>query len=589
MVYIRHIQRLIVCLLWLSVGQVFAFQLGGNNPLQENTATPKFEEDVLGRRTPRGTAEGFINALAANNMEKAEMYFDFSTIRSKKVQQQIVQNLKDWLDLSGNMLPYAGVSNAYIGDIDEDLPANQELIGNIRVDEDTKVGIILQVKKNKNGAPLWLISKETIDFLRGNPATAQEGTHIDDVLPDFLQTWMIAGAPAGHWFAVVLVAIVIFVGIWGMLLLLRMLLMLMMPQEKRAKAATMMKAISLPLNLFLSAWFGKMLVKSMGVSIIVRQAFSWLPMVFGIAAIGIFLWALIKIITDVTTTRMQHRGNVSGLSVVAFLGRTLKVIIVVFAAIAVFATFGIDVTTWLAALGIGGIALALGAQKTVENFVGSVTLIADQPIRSGDFCKIGDTTGTVEQIGMRSTRIRTLDRTIVTIPNGQLSSIPIENYTHREKFLFNPVIGLRYETSTNQLRYVLVALRKVLYAHPMVYNDPARVRFTNLGSHSLDVEVFAYVRVKDYDSFLEVKEDLQLLMMEVIEKSGTDFAFPSQMVYMAKDNPLSEAKTSEAEAAVADWKAQNEMPLPKFDNREIAELDGTLDYPPKGSSGYKPK
>src|SRR5690606_4171885 len=125
-----------------------------------------------------------------------------------------------------------------------------------------------------------------------------------------------------------------------------------------------------------------------------------------------------------------------------FLRRAAKVAIVVFGTIVVLDTLGFDVTTGLAALGIGGIALALGAQKTVENFVGSVTLIADQPIRVGDFCTVSGVTGTVEQIGMRSTRIRTLCRTGVSIPNGEFSSSKIENYAHRDRFQLNQIFDL---------------------------------------------------------------------------------------------------------------------------------------------------
>src|SRR5690606_23005857 len=135
--------------------------------------------------------------------------------------------------------------------------------------------------------------------------------------------------------------------------------------------------------------------------------------------------------------------------------RAAKIAIVALGIIWILGAIGVDITTGLAALGIGGLALALGAQKTIENFVGSVTLITDQPIRVGDFCSVAGTTGTIEKIGMRSTRIRTLDRTVVTIPNGEFSSSKIENYAHRDRFWFHPVIGLRYETTPDQIRYLL--------------------------------------------------------------------------------------------------------------------------------------
>lgn len=164
-------------------------------------------------------------------------------------------------------------------------------------------------------------------------------------------------------------------------------------------------------------------------------------------------------------------GQVSALSAMRFFRRGAKAALAAIALMAILETLRFDITAGLAALGIGGLALALGAQKTVENLVGSLTLIADRPVRIGDYCSFGDSSGTVEDIGMRSTRIRTLDRSIITVPNGQFSSLQLTNYAFRDKFLFSPVLKLRYETSADQIRYLLVELRALLYGHPLV--DPA--------------------------------------------------------------------------------------------------------------------
>ncbi|MDX1720833.1 MAG: mechanosensitive ion channel family protein, partial [Salegentibacter mishustinae] len=289
-------------------------------------------------------------------------------------------------------------------------------------------------------------------------------------------------------------------------------------------------------------------------------------------------------IGKITQEKMVMRGNPAGVSIVLFLQRAAKIAIVAFGIIGILGAVGIDVTTGLAALGIGGIALALGAQKTIENFVGSVTLIADRPIRVGDFCKVGEVTGHIEKIGIRSTRIRTLDRTVVTIPNGAFSSDTIENYAHRDRFRFISVLNFRYETSSDQLRFLLTELRKVLYKHPKVYEDPARIRFIGFGAHSLDLEIFAYLDARSYDEFLEIREDLMLRMMEVVDRSGTDFAFPSQTIYFGKDKGLSKEKSAEAEAEVENWKKEWEMPLPQFTREQIDALRNKSSYPPEGSS-----
>jgi small-conductance mechanosensitive channel len=189
----------------------------------------------------------------------------------------------------------------------------------------------------------------------------------------------------------------------------------------------------------------------------------------------------------------------------------------------------------VAGLGIGGLAVALAAQKTVENLFGGLTLITDQPVRAGDFCRVGGWIGTVEDVGLRSTRIRTLDRTVVTIPNAAFAAMELENFARRDRIFFHPILNLRYETTPDQLRWLLVALKRLLVSHPMVSPEPARVRFVALGAHSLDLELFAYVRTTDFDEFLAVQEDLLLRIMDLVEESGTGFAFPSQTLYAAPD------------------------------------------------------
>ena len=188
-------------------------------------------------------------------------------------------------------------------------------------------------------------------------------------------------------------------------------------------------------------------------------------------------------------------------------------------------------TTGVAALGLGGLAIALGAQKTIENLVGSLTVIIDQPVRVGDFCKVGDMVGTVEDIGMRSTRVRTNARTVVTIPNGHFASQQIENYSRRDRFLFDPVIGVTYDVSAARMRAVLEAIRKLLNDDDNVI-DGARVRFVGFNASSLDIEIFAYIRTFDYAQFLGMREAVLLKIMDTIAAEGASIAYPTQTVVL---------------------------------------------------------
>ena len=162
--------------------------------------------------------------------------------------------------------------------------------------------------------------------------------------------------------------------------------------------------------------------------------------------------------------------------------------------------FGFDPTAALAGLGIGGIAIALAAQKTLENVIAGLSLIFDKAVRVGDSLKFGDTVGTVDYIGLRSTRIRTLDRTILSVPNGQIASVGIETLSERDKFWFHPVSVFVTGRPSDQMRAVIDGVRALLLTNADVDSDSVRVRFFRLGSFSLDIEVFAYVFAGDWES-----------------------------------------------------------------------------------------
>ncbi len=199
--------------------------------------------------------------------------------------------------------------------------------------------------------------------------------------------------------------------------------------------------------------------------------------------------------------------------------------------------FGIDPTPTLAGLGVGGIAVALAAQKTLENIIAGASLILDQAVKVGDYLKIGDVTGTVEHIGLRSTRIRTLDRTVVSIPNGQIASATLETMSARDRFWFHPDMRLRYETTPAQLRTFLDGCRQLLASHPSVQAGEQRVCFRRVGPYSLDVEISAYVVARDWSEFLRIQEQLLFALTEMVTRSGTTLALPAQVTYVGDASP----------------------------------------------------
>jgi MscS family membrane protein len=256
-----------------------------------------------------------------------------------------------------------------------------------------------------------------------------------------------------------------------------------------------------------------------------------------LALLGIgAVWCAINLI-DVVISRLalaawaKTRPASRGLLTLA--GRTLKVLLVIIAAITFLGSFGLPVGSLIAGVGIGGIALAFGAQKTVENLFGAFAIGIDQPLREGDFVKMDETTmGTVESVGLRSTRIRTLDRTIVSLPNGKLADARIETYGERDRVRLHTLISLVYSTTSAQIREVVTNIEAALRANAETYKDEIVVRFRALGHSSLDIEVMTWFAGTDFAKFRDWRQDMLLAFMGAVERAGTSFAFPTQTLHI---------------------------------------------------------
>ena len=267
-----------------------------------------------------------------------------------------------------------------------------------------------------------------------------------------------------------------------------------------------------------------------------ERQFWWA--ITGMLLIVAMTWTLVLVngVIERYVNRRVSRSEVGAM--VHLLRRMADGLVVAAFVIVTLRYFGVDPTAALAGLGIGGIAVALSAQKTLENVIGGLSIIFDKAVRVGDALKVGETAGTVDSIGLRSTRIRTLDRTIVSVPNGQIANVSIETLSVRDKFWFHHFVGLRYETTSSQLRSVVDEICTYLSAHPSIDGtDTVRVRFLRFGQFSLDIEIFAYVVAADWNQFLETQQELLLDIMEIIERAGAVIALPSQTLHL--DSPRS--------------------------------------------------
>jgi MscS family membrane protein len=258
----------------------------------------------------------------------------------------------------------------------------------------------------------------------------------------------------------------------------------------------------------------------------------------GLATLGVFwvLWRAVDVWSLYLLERPWAVGNPSARSLLSVTRNLVRILVAVAGLVAALAAFGYPVATVLAGLGIGGIAIAFGAQKTIENLFGSIAIAADQPFRVGDLVRVEDVTGNVERIGMRSTQIRTADRTLVTMPNGKLADLRIEDFAARDRIRFETRLSLVYGTSEATLREVIAGVEALLRAHPKVWPETVVVSLAGFSASSLDVEVLCWFVTSDFAEFRAERQDTLFAILRVVERAGARFA-PTQTVHMIAPGP----------------------------------------------------
>lgn len=287
-----------------------------------------------------------------------------------------------------------------------------------------------------------------------------------------------------------------------------------------------------PLLLFCVALFVAPVTAWVGLNAVVE---GFITSVIKGAVTAALFWALIRALgviekRVIASAWATQRADV--LSLAPLGGRLAKVLVGFLGFAAVLSQFNIPVGTLLAGLGIGGIAVALGAQKTLENVIGSIAIVSDKPFEVGDWIKVEDVEGTVEQVGIRSTRIRTFDRTIISYPNGKLADMRLESFSARDRFRLNTTIGLVYETTAPQMRQIIAEIEAALKGNPKVWQDTVIVRLDNLGAYALNVRIIAWFLAKDTLEFRDLNQEFLLQVLEIVERAGSGFAYPTQTLVM---------------------------------------------------------
>jgi MscS family membrane protein len=427
---------------------------------------------------------------------------------------------------------------------------DEDLIGAIASDG-AKVNIVVQRVNRENGPSIWLFSKETLDAVPG----LYEELNATPGIPKFLAETRIFQIALFEWL-VMLVGMPLLYWFTGLLnRLLSPLAGSAIRRIRRRANLTDPEVLPTPARLLLLALMIRWGLSKVTLPLLAREFWSSAAMVIAITAC---VWILI-LLNGEAESRLRlrlARLKPSGAASVLRLGRRTVDLLILFAGILACLHFlGVDPTAVLAGVGVGGIAIALAAQKTLENVIGGISVVFDQTVRVGEMVKVGDQQGTVEEVGLRSTRIRTLDRTVVSVPNGQLANVSLENISIRDKFWFHHTLSLRCETSATTMRAIIEGVEKLVTELPRVDRGSVLVRFVSLGKSSLDVDIVAYLFSDNWSNFLEAQQHLLLDIMEVVQGAGARMAYPSQTLYLARLNAARDVDGDGVSAAALDTSA----------------------------------
>ena len=433
--------KTLVLTLWAAIALAVPFQVQAQQATEDATVMA----DPYGRTSPRGTVDGYLKAMREADPQKAALFLDTRGLSEAEGPQRARQ-LKSLLDNAGYFFLTDDISAKPEGHLDDEMSADLEEVGALQVGRRT-VPLILQRVSGSDGRFVWLFSRNTLEGLPSLDRRARTSP-LDSVLPEDLKQNTVLTVPIGHWLAILVVAGLAFaVGLF-LARLVQRALDWAASKRMTPNAVPQFQSIHLPLGVIFGVVLYRQAVILIGVQVVARGATDWIAVALLWLASAVLCLRLIDLFADYLRAAIVPDHRRTSLAALLLLRKVAKALILALLTVQILEIMGFDVTTAIAALGIGGLALALGAQKTVENLVGSVNVVADRPVEVGDFCKFGDVSGTVEDIGIRSTKVRTPARTIVTVPNGTFAAMQIENFSVRDQFLFQTVLSLRASTTT---------------------------------------------------------------------------------------------------------------------------------------------
>ena len=491
---------------------------------QSEAAETNIVVDEFDRGTPRRSLRGFLTAAQDRDFETAAEYLDQRNLPSRMTITDgpalahglaIVINRKLWID-------FAEVSDHPDGTSGDGLPSYRDEFAEIET-HDQVITLLLQRVPRGDGEFIWKISNKTVGEI---PELYEEFGYgpVEERLFNILPDVTFLNVELFKWVIVLGVALIAY----PVLLLLLRFLSGLLAKPSSPVHQLVRRFLTRPFLWLLIIIILNKVISGLGIGIEAQQIARAQTVNIIIVA-----WALLSatnLFRAIYRVRLQRQGKEAAIVLLGPLGNAIKIVIVLFAILLWLSNLGFNITALLAGLGVGGIAIALALQKPLEDLLGAVSIYTQQPIKVGDFCRFGEITGTVEEIGLRTTRIRTLSKTVVSIPNAKIAGDILDNYSVRKHIWYHPRLTLRYDSTPKQLKDVLAAIRDLLDTHEKVLDESLRVRLTGFSREGFKLDIHAYIGTSDYAEFLEIAEELNLATIEIVTKSGAGFAIPGLML-----------------------------------------------------------
>lgn len=531
--------------------------------------------------TPLAAVLGITKAFDDGEFAAAAEFLDLRYLPDEIAAEWTPVDLIRALDVvwgQNNVLDITSVSDDPRGHLDDGLPEYRDSLGIIKL-KGEDVPVFLQIVPDGSGGKVWKVSNATVARI---PDMWDEWGYSDlavyllRVLPPFtlfdMQNWQL------------LLLVVFFVLAWPASILVSTVLMKIALRIPNRFPKGIERFFRGPIRFFVFILLARTLSDHLSLSLQARITLESSGIDY--IAATVLIMGVLSLLRDYEIRKLQRTGNPHFAALLTPITTIVKVLVLIGIGLIWADAAGYNMTTILAGLGVGSLAVALAAQKTLENLIGAITLYVAQPVKPGDFCRFGETVGTVEEIGLRSTTLRTLNRTLVMIPNAVFAAAEVENYTARDRIRFFRY--LRVQTgSPDQLRFLLAGVKRLLLSHARVQQDSVSVRLEKVEDATAMLRIDGGVMTQDFQDYLAVAEDLNLQILELVEYAGLQLAGPAQTVLLHQQEDIDREQAARVEQTVAEWRQQDRLPFPEYSDAEVSEMKGSLEYPASGMAAPK--